>query len=74
LVGAIIGEFVAAEEGLGFAILHAGAYLQTSLQFACFLMLAIMGISLFGIISLLQKLAMPWSLPREEIPARAAAA
>jgi hypothetical protein len=37
-------------------------------------MLAIMGISLFGIISLLQKLAMPWSLPREEIPARAAAA
>lgn len=74
LVGAIIAEFVAAEAGLGFLILHAGAYLNTALQFACFIMLAIIGIALFGTISIIQKVTMPWFVPTEEVRPRAAAA
>lgn len=74
LVGAIIGEFVGAEEGLGFAILRAGAYLDTALQFGCFILLAIIGITLFGAICLIQRITMPWFVPAEEVPTRAAAA
>ncbi len=60
VIGAVIGEFVGSNAGLGHAIVLANATLRTDLVFACVLVLSIMAISLFAIVVLLERLAMPW--------------
>lgn len=65
VVGAIVGEFVGSDRGLGYVILLANSELRTSLLFAAIFYLAIMGIALFGFIALLEKLLVPWASSEE---------
>jgi len=65
VVGAIVGEFVGADRGLGYVILLANADLKTELLFAAIFCLAIMGMLLFGAVALLERLLVPWSLSEE---------
>ncbi len=60
VVGAIVGEFVASERGLGYLQLTANARLDTELVFVTIVVLAIVGIVLFLIVHLLERLLMPW--------------
>jgi len=60
LVGAIAGEFVAAQEGLGFVILSAQGMFQTTRVFAAILLLGVMGTILFGLVELFERLVCPW--------------
>lgn len=60
VIGAVIGEFVGSDSGLGHAIVLANASLRTDLVFACVLVLAVMAVALFGLVVLLERLAMPW--------------
>ncbi|MCK0472860.1 ABC transporter permease [Halalkalibacter sp. APA_J-10(15)] len=60
VVGAIVGEFVASEHGLGYLQLTANARLDTTLVFATLLTLAIIGILLFCIVHLFERILMPW--------------
>jgi NitT/TauT family transport system permease protein len=60
LVGAIVGEFVASERGLGYVILAAQGTFDTPRVFAAILVLAVAGIILFGIVSLLDRRCVPW--------------
>lgn len=59
-IGAVIGEWVGAEAGLGFLMLYANSRLQVSLVFAAILCLTVLGLVLFAFMTLLEKLAMPW--------------
>ena len=59
-IGAIIGEWVGSKEGLGYLMLHANAQLQISLIFASLIYLTILGVSLFYLVVLLERSAMPW--------------
>lgn len=59
VVGAIVGEWMGADRGLGFQIIMANANLHTSLLFAAMVLLSVLGIGLFGSISLIEG----WSLP-----------
>ncbi len=61
VVGAIVGEFVGSDKGLGYIILLANSELRTELLFASIFFLSIMGISLFGLLVLLEKLLVPWA-------------
>jgi NitT/TauT family transport system permease protein len=61
VVGAIVGEFVGSDRGLGYIILLANAELRTQLLFAAIFYLAIMGIALFGALVLLEKIFVPWA-------------
>lgn len=47
VVGAVIGEFVGADAGLGYVILQSGASADTSLAFAAMALLAIISVALF---------------------------
>ena len=60
VIGAVVGEFVAADEGLGFLILRGSAQLQPELMWAAVLTLAIMGVVLFNAVRLAELVAVPW--------------
>ena len=61
VVGSIVGEFIAAEKGLGYLLRDAQAFIDTPTMFACLLLLSVMGLSLFYAIGWLEKLCMPWN-------------
>ena len=66
LVGAIVGEFVGANAGLGHLILIANVRLDTTFLFAIILILIFMGAGLFYSISGLERFLMPWKPAGEE--------
>jgi len=60
VVGAIVGEFVSAEKGLGYLVLVANGELDTRLVFACVLMLTLLGIIFYFVIEIVEKLVVHW--------------
>jgi len=60
LVGAIVGEFVSSERGLGYVILAAQGTFDTPRVFGALFCLAVGGIVLFWIVSLIERRLMPW--------------
>ncbi|MGX1306226.1 NitT/TauT family transport system permease protein [Amorphus suaedae] len=61
IIGAVIGEFVAAQEGLGYLILMSTSQSQTPLAFAAIIVLTLMGVVLFGAIELVQRRVVGWT-------------
>ncbi|MYF97592.1 ABC transporter permease [Candidatus Poribacteria bacterium] len=59
-IGAVIGEWVGSSAGLGHLMLYANSQLEVSLVFAAIFCLAFLGLSLFALMSLLERFAMPW--------------
>jgi NitT/TauT family transport system permease protein len=59
VVGAIVGEWLGANIGLGYRILAANAALRTDLLFAAIGVLSLIGILLFGLIALLERVMIP---------------
>ncbi|MBL0421909.1 ABC transporter permease [Ramlibacter sp. AW1] len=59
-IGAIVGEWVGAHEGLGPLMISAIAGFQTTLVFAAIFYLAFMAMSMFLLVSLAERLVMPW--------------
>ena len=66
LVGAIVGEFVSSQRGLGYVILSAQGMFDTARVFAAILVLAVMGVVLFWLIALLERVAIPWHASQKE--------
>jgi NitT/TauT family transport system permease protein len=60
LVGAIAGEFVASQAGLGYVILSAQGAFQTTRVFAAVVLLGILGTILFFAVDLAERLVCPW--------------
>ena len=61
VIGAIVGEFVAAQEGLGYLILISTAQSQTPLAFAAIILLTIISVGLFYAIELVERRLVTWS-------------
>ena len=64
VIGAVIGEFVGASEGLGWVIVNSGANVNTSLAFAAMAILALVSVVLFYGIALVERLVVPWARHR----------
>ncbi|MEO7404414.1 MAG: ABC transporter permease, partial [Burkholderiales bacterium] len=62
IVGALVGEFVAAENGVGRLLLSASGNMDTELLFAGIFALVVMGVVLFVMMEVLEKLALPWHI------------
>jgi len=60
VIGAVIGEFIGGDSGLGQRILVASGNQRTDVAFAAILMLSLLGILLFGLVALAEKLLCPW--------------
>jgi NitT/TauT family transport system permease protein len=63
LIGAIVGEFVSSQRGLGYVILSAQGTFDTPRVFAAIFVLVVMGVGLFGLLAWSEKHAMPWRQP-----------
>jgi NitT/TauT family transport system permease protein len=60
VIGAIVGEFVGADSGLGKLLLDANANLQTPLLFAVFIVLTVFSVALFGAVQIIERFTIPW--------------
>jgi len=63
VIGAVVGEFVGSDRGLGYVILSATSYWKTELAFSSMILLSLMAIVLFGAVELVERLACPWLAP-----------
>lgn len=60
MVGAVVGEFTGASEGLGYVIVQSQSTLNVEGVFASVVLLSIVGIVLFYGVALLERLVIPW--------------
>jgi len=61
VIGAVIGEFVGSENGLGYLILVSTSQSRTPLAFGSLVLLTIMSIVLYYGIALIERIAVPWA-------------
>lgn len=61
VIGAVIGEFVGSNSGLGNLLLTANSQLDSPLAWAALVWLSAMGILLFFAVVLVERLTMPWT-------------
>ncbi|HMS07171.1 MAG TPA: ABC transporter permease [Burkholderiaceae bacterium] len=60
LVGAIVGEFVASQKGLGYVILTAQGTFDTTRVFAAVILLALLGLALYGALAWVERRLTAW--------------
>jgi NitT/TauT family transport system permease protein len=66
LVGAIVGEFVSSQRGLGYVILSAQGMFDIPRVFAALVVLAVLGIGLFWLIVWAERRSIPWHASQAE--------
>jgi NitT/TauT family transport system permease protein len=66
VIGAVVGEFIGSDKGLGYVILSATSYWKTELAFASMILLSVIAIVLFGAVCLVERLVCPWLAPAAE--------
>lgn len=62
VIGAVIGEFIGSNEGLGNLLLTANSQLNSPLVWASLTVLSVLGMILYGLVVLAEKLLMPWAV------------
>lgn len=60
-----VGEFVAAQTGLGYVIISPQSSFDTTRTFAAVIVLALVGTGLFYLVDILEALAVPWHVSRQ---------
>jgi NitT/TauT family transport system permease protein len=60
VIGAVIGEFVGGNRGLGYLIIISNQELDTPLAFAAIFLLSLGGILLYALIEAAERIAVPW--------------
>jgi NitT/TauT family transport system permease protein len=61
VIGAVISEFVAAQDGLGYMILVSTAQSQTPLAFAAIAVLTALSVALFHGVELIERCLVDWT-------------
>jgi NitT/TauT family transport system permease protein len=61
VIGAVIGEFVSSQSGLGYLILISTSQSQTPLAFGALVMLTLMSIVLYYSVELIERILVPWT-------------
>jgi NitT/TauT family transport system permease protein len=60
VVGAVVGEFVGSNSGIGFVLQRSIGNFELPLMFAALVVLALIGVILFWILDVLERFAVPW--------------
>lgn len=60
IIGIVVGEFIASQRGLGYLILFASSRQQTDLSLACILVLCVVGLALYGLVVVSERLFNRW--------------
>lgn len=61
VVGAVVGEFVNADRGLGYLIVSSTAFFQVPVAFGALILLSLMGVVLFQVVVVVERVFFPWS-------------
>jgi ABC-type nitrate/sulfonate/bicarbonate transport system permease component len=69
VIGAVIGEWVGASAGLGYFMVRSASQFLTARVFASLVVLAVMGIALFLMVSLIERMAIPWYYTQKRLRA-----
>ena len=62
VIGAVIGEFIGSNKGLGNLLLTANSQLDSPLVWAALVVLSVLGIVLYGLVVVAERLLMPWGV------------
>ena len=60
VIGAVIGEWVGSSQGLGYLMIRSKPQFLTERVFAAIFVLSLMGITLFALVGLVERLSIPW--------------
>jgi NitT/TauT family transport system permease protein len=60
VVGAVVGEFVGSNYGIGFVLQRSIGNFELPTMFAALVVLALIGVVLFWILDVIERLAIPW--------------
>jgi NitT/TauT family transport system permease protein len=60
VVGAVVGEFVGSNSGIGFVLQRSIGTFELPTMFAALVVLALIGVILFWILDVIERLAIPW--------------
>src|ERR1043166_8838784 len=60
VVGAVVGEFVGSNSGIGFVLQRSIGNFELPTMFAALVVLALIGVLLFWLLDVLERLAIPW--------------
>jgi NitT/TauT family transport system permease protein len=68
VLGAIVGEFVASERGLGALIIAGGVTMETTSIFAALILISVLGLVLYGVVVAVERLVAPWAIREGAAP------
>jgi NitT/TauT family transport system permease protein len=60
IVGAVVGEFVGSNSGIGFLLQRSIGNFELNTMFAALIVLAVLGVVLFWLIEIVERMAVPW--------------
>src|SRR5689334_9530331 len=61
VVGAIVGEFVASQQGLGYVIITTQGSMNTPVAFAALVWISVVGLAVYGLVVLAARRIAPWA-------------
>jgi NitT/TauT family transport system permease protein len=64
---AVVAEFVASDRGLGYLLLEYNGNLDTAGSFAAIFILSALGLTLYGLVELLEGITVPWHVSRRRL-------
>lgn len=67
-VGATIAEFIGSDQGLGFYIQITTGNMRADLAFAGIFFLTLLGLAIFAVVTLAERLAIPWHISQRRDP------
>jgi NitT/TauT family transport system permease protein len=66
VTGAVVGEFVGSNSGIGYVLQRSIGTFDLPTMFAALLILALLGVVLFWIVDRIERLVIPWHISRRE--------
>lgn len=63
---AVVAEFVASDQGLGFLLLEYNGAMNTSMSFAVIIVLSILGLALYGVVEMIERVCIPWHISHRQ--------
>jgi NitT/TauT family transport system permease protein len=60
VAGAVVGEFVGADKGLGYLLLVTNSNGETALMFATIVALTLIGLVFFYVVEFVESILIPW--------------
>jgi NitT/TauT family transport system permease protein len=65
VVGAVVGEFIASQKGLGFVIMTTQGSMNTPVAFAALVWISLVGLAVYGAVVLAARWIAPWAEPSQ---------